>query len=133
MNRLEARICDIQTSSGLSLVSLELGSCSLQAIIIENPETVEYLRVGNTVFALFNETEVILSSESHEKLSLRNQIPCTVKDVDRGEMLARICLDFEGRELRSVITSAAAAELALQPGMAEWAMINTNEIMLSDQ
>lgn len=131
MNILSGTITDIKICSALSLVKVETQSITLSSIIIETPNTVDYLKVGNEIDVLFKETEVILSTASSLPISLQNRIPCVIKKIKKGELLCSIILLFKEEEITSIITRNAVNTLGLEEGMEVLAMIKTNEMMLA--
>ena len=63
MNSLKGVIEQVEVNGNLSLVNLKVGECNFKSIVIETPETAEYLRIGNTVDVLFKETEALLQKQ----------------------------------------------------------------------
>ena len=131
MNTLSGKVKDIQNHGNLSLVKVTVANVDLTSIVIETPESVDYLQTGTMVKVMFKETEVIMSKELGPGISLQNQIPVTVTAINQGALLSELSLDFAGMPLRSIITSRAVQQLDLKPGVEVVAMIKTNEVMLS--
>jgi molybdopterin-binding protein len=131
MNILPGIISDIEVCNDLSLVHIACGSVSLRSIIIDTPQSADYLVVGNKIDVLFKETELIISTESTLAISLRNQFPSTIKKITEGQLLSSVCLQFEGHEIISIITSNAVNSLGLKEGMAVLGLVKTNELMLA--
>lgn len=131
MNRLQGIIDKVETNGRFSLVSVRVNRFMLKSIIIETPETVPFLRQGNRVKVMFKETEVAISREEAPRISLQNRLPCRLRQLEKGHLLARLVLDFEGEELGSVITTNAVRELELKENDPVTALIKTNEIILA--
>jgi len=131
MNRLSGKIQEIQSHEELSLVRVAVGSSLISTIVVDRPETLPALKIGVEVKVLFKETEVVIGRLGTEGISLRNQLPSTIVEIRKGELLSRISLRHQGAILISIITSASVEELGLCPDMEVLAMIKTNEIMLS--
>lgn len=132
MNSVTAKISSIQTSGSLSLVSLEAGLNKLSAILIDTPETLPFLKVGNTVKAIFKETEVAIGLSKTDRLSMRNQFPGVIKEINESELLSKVVLQIETGDISSIITTKAVRSLDLKVGIDAVAFIKTNEIMLSE-
>lgn len=132
MNSVTAKISSIQTSGSLSLVSLEAGLNKLSAILIDTPETLPFLKVGNTVKAIFKETEVAIGLSKTDSLSMRNQLPGVIKEINESELLSKVVLQIETGDISSIITTKAVHSLDLKVGIDAVAFIKTNEIMLSE-
>lgn len=133
MNSLSGEIVTIETCKDLSLVKVECHSIILSSIIIETPATVDYLEIGREINVLFKETELIISKKAEKGISLQNQLPCKIEKITKGELLSSLILAFKGEEIRSVITSNAVRNLALEVGMEVFAMVKTNEMMLASK
>ena len=131
MNTLSGKVKEVQNHGNLSLVKVTVANVDLTSIVIETPDSVDYLREGTSVKVMFKETEVIMSKKMGPDISLQNQIPVTISEINRGALLSELTLDFEGQSLRSVITSRAVEQLDLKPGVEVVAMIKTNEVMLA--
>lgn len=131
MNSLKGIIKQIDVNGNLSLVSLEVGECNFKSIVIETPETAEYLYVGNAVDVLFKETEVIIGKGDNIQISLRNRMKATITSLDKGKLLARLTMQTNAGEVISIITSNAVEQLGLALNSEVWAMVKTNEIMLA--
>ena len=141
MNKLKATIVNIESSGHISLVDLRVASPSgsgesqvdiFSCVIIETAETAEYLKIGNEVFILFKETEVSIGKNLSGQISLRNQIHGTIKHIERGGVLSKIILDYQGMEIGSVITTRSADKLNLQIGDAVVALVKANEVSIME-
>lgn len=132
MNLLRGTIKDIQVHGNLSLVKLDVSQIELTSIVIETPDTATYLNVGTEINVMFKETEVIIGQTLNQAVSLQNQIPVSVVKVNQGALLSELTLDFQGKTIRSIITSKAVDQLQLSKGSSVVAMIKTNEVMLSE-
>lgn len=63
-------------------------------------------------------------------LSIRNQIPGTVADVDTGGAMASVKVDVAGGSLTAAITKDAVADLGLAAGSSVVALVKSTEISL---
>lgn len=131
MNSLKGEIEHIEISGNLSLVGIKVGECHFKSIVIETPETVDYLRVGGAVDVLFKETEVIIAIGDNLQISLRNKMTSTITSIEKGKLLAKLVLQTNAGEVISIITSNAVDNLNLKEGSEVMAMVKTNEILLA--
>jgi len=131
MNSLLGNITEITTDGSLSLVKLKVQNTVLTSIVIDTPETADYLKIGNEIKILFKETEVILAKEITGKISLQNKIDCRVHSFEKGNLLCKVILAFGNYKIVSVITRNAFDQLEIQENDSITAMIKTNEISLS--
>ncbi|MEL6535706.1 MAG: TOBE domain-containing protein [Bacteroidota bacterium] len=132
MNTLTGHIFQIDTEDQLSLVHVDVGAYVFKSIVLENPNTADYLREGQRVQLLFKETEVVLGKpEAEQAVSMQNRVPGTVSTIKRGKLLSEVTVTSEIGTVRSIITTGSVDKLHLSPGEAVTALIKTNEIMLA--
>jgi len=67
------------------------------------------------------------------KLSARNQLAGTVRDVTKGEAIANVELDVSGQRLVASITVEAADELGLEPGKRVHAVIKASDVIIATE
>lgn len=132
MNSIPGKISSVKTSESLSLVNIQAGSNEITAIVIDTPETLPLLEVGNEVKAIFKETEVAIGLDQKHMISMQNQLSGTIKHIDASELLCKVVLQIETGEISSIITTRAVKALNLSVGDKAIAFIKTNEIMLSE-
>ena len=133
MNTLKAKIIDINTSGSFSLVSLDADGLQLKSIVIDTSETAEYLQLNQDVNVIFKEMEASIATKPNLPVSLQNQIPGSITDIQKSELLARIRLRTKIGSITSVITASSADKLKLAVGQEVYALIKTNELMLSKE
>ncbi|PWL31682.1 TOBE domain-containing protein [uncultured Roseivirga sp.] len=133
MNSFKAKITDIKTSGSFSLVSLVSNELKLKSIVIDTPETADYLQLNNEVNVIFKELEASITTQANLPISLQNQISGAITDIQKGQLLARITLQTQVGPITSVITSGSADKLGLTVGQEVYALIKTNELMLSKE
>lgn len=132
MNRFEGHIGEIRTHEQLSQVSVVLSDgLTIQAMVIETPETASYLDKGGKVSVLFKETEVILCLSGTKGISEPNQIKGNVFAIESGTLLSWVSLKTEIGNIGAVIPSESVVKLGLQKGQAAIACVKTTEVMLS--
>lgn len=130
MNVLRGVVQALAPSGNLTLVGVDVCDVAFAAIVIGNPETMDYLQIGGPVEVLFNESEVSLGKNIGGHFSQNNQIDCAVIDLTKGEIFTRVGLMFHGQHITSLITSASANRLTLQTGDRVTALIKSNEVFL---
>jgi len=131
MNKLQGTIYQIQSQDSLSLVKVTVDELNLTAIVIDTPQTADYLKVGQVVQVMFKETEVVIGKGDTQAISLQNQLPGQVAAIEKGSLLCKLKVSTKVGEITSIITTRAVEQLALELGSAVVAMIKTNEMMLS--
>ena len=112
-------------------MSLEAIGLKLKSIVIDTPQTADYLQINQEVSVIFKELEVSVATTPNLPISLQNQIPGSIIALQKGELLARITLQTQVGPITSIITAVSADELELTVGQEVFALIKTNELMLS--
>ena len=130
MNKLKGKIMNIESSEHISIVDIEVEGDLFSSIIIETPETADYLRIGNEVFMLFKETEVSIGKALSGNLSLRNRLKSKIKTIERGTVLTEIVLDYKGKDIISIITTRSANNLDLNVGDEVQGLFKANEVTI---
>ncbi len=130
MNRLPGIIVAIECNDHLSLVDVVVGQDTFTAMLLETPQHAPHLKVGNKVEVLFKETEVSLAKELSGKLSLRNIVRGTVRQIRCGDILCEVVLEREDQTLTSIITTRAVKRLELKEGDEVDALVKANEVSL---
>lgn len=131
MNIINGEIASIKTSGSLSVVEVTVGENKFKTIVIDTPDTVEYLKIGNMVKLLFKETEVAIGIGDMSNISLQNKIAGVITKLELGDLQSKITLKTEIGSIKSIITSDAAQQLNLKEGIEANALIKTNEVMLT--
>ena len=93
MNRLKGQITEINTFEDLTLLNIDIANTDVKSIIIDDSKESQFL-VGKTVDVLFKETELIISKNKTDLISLQNQFECTITALNKGKLLSQISLDF---------------------------------------
>ena len=65
------------------------------------------------------------------KLSARNKLTGTVRQITKGEAIANVELDVAGQRLVASITVEATEELGLEPGSEIIAVIKASDVMIA--
>ncbi len=132
MNKLKGVIKDINSSQNFSIVEIDINGMSIYSIILETPETANYLKNGKQVLVLFKETEVSIGKNVQGLISLRNQIPCKVKKIEKGDILSKIDLECKKHKIVSIITTGSVNRIKLDVGDEVIAFIKSNEVSLME-
>ncbi len=131
MNRLSGKITVIKSNGHLSLVEISIKDDLFKSIIIETQESAPFLKAGIPINIMFKETEVSVAKELSGRISLQNKIDCTIENIERGELLSKVILNYKGSVVVSVITTGAVEQLELSPGDKVKALIKTNEMIIT--
>ena len=116
----------------MSLVDVAVGDDVFTSTLLETPIHASYLQDGNNVALLFKETEVSLAKNLQGELSLRNRFSVKVLNINQGDIISAIQLDFNGQSITSVITTRSLNRLQLSIGEQIEALVKANEIALME-
>jgi molybdenum-pterin binding domain len=67
------------------------------------------------------------------KLSVRNQLAAVVKEVVKGDVMAKVIMDYKGDTLVSVISVDSVKELDIKPGDKVIALIKGTNMMIAKE
>ena len=132
MNRLKGKIEAISSHDELMLLEINTLDTKMKAIIIGQVNDYPYLNIGCDVMVLFKETEVVISKGKELKISLQNNLTCTITSIEKGELLSQVHLNFKDISLSSIITTKSVERLNLKPQDTVAALIKTNELIISE-
>lgn len=127
MNRLRGTISAVESAGHVRLVDVNVNDTTFSAILLE---ATERLHPGAAVTLAFKETEVSLAKNLSGLISLRNRLPARVRAVEKGQVLAKVTLDYQGVDVVSIITTRSAERLDLQAGDAVEALVKANEMTI---
>ncbi len=130
MNKLTGKISKIQQSGAILLVDVDVDGHGFSAMLIESATQPEWLQTGNTIELVFKETEVSLAKNLSGMISMRNRMKCTVLQIERGELLSKVSLQFQKYTITSAITTRSVNSLDLKIGDEVEALVKANEVSL---
>lgn len=130
MNILTGTITQIQQSGAILLVDIDVNGQNFSSLLIESAIRPDWLQKSNEIDLVFKETEVSLAKKMSGLISLRNRMQCKVIQVERGELLSKITMQFQQQIISSAITTRAVDSLQIVVGDSVEAMVKSNEISL---
>ncbi|MFF4836442.1 molybdopterin-binding protein [Streptomyces sp. NPDC001315] len=131
-NQIPGTVTAVTPGEVMATVKVRLtgGQDLTAAITLEAVEELG-LTAGSAVRALVKATEVSLATGGVDGLSIRNQLPGTVRDVATGGAMATVKVAVDGAELTAAITKDAATDLGLSTGSPVIALIKSTEVSLA--
>ncbi|KOU72015.1 adenylate kinase [Streptomyces sp. MMG1533] len=131
-NQLPGTVTSVTPGEVMATVKVRLtGDRNLTAAITLEAAEELGLAAGSAVHALVKSTEVSLATAPVAGVSIRNQLPGTVRAITTGGAMASVKVALEGGDLTAVITTDAVTDLALAPGASVVALIKSTEVSLS--
>jgi molybdopterin-binding protein len=132
MNTLAGTIAAIDSAGGIHHIGVDVDGTLCTATVTGEALDARW-QPGAQVALSFSELDVSLARHLNGLISIRNILPGTVRELDCGEVLVRVRLDFGGRTIDAVITRRSAERLGLAPGVEVEALIKANDMRILPQ
>ena len=130
MNTLQGKVVDIQSSQMISLITVEVKGDLFSSIVLEGKKVPLNYKKKDSVNVIFKETEVGIAKNLSGQISFRNRFKARIKQIDQGDLLSRLILDYNGFNIESVISTKSVREMKLKESEEiEW-LVKTNEVSL---
>ena len=132
-NRLAGTVVSVTAGEVMSAVKVRLtgGQEVTAAITLEAVQELG-LVADTPVVVLVKSTEVAVASGPVNAISIRNQLPGTVAEVDHGAVMTTVKIAIEGGEtLTAAITKDGAEELGIAAGDSVTALVKSTEVSVA--
>src|SRR5262245_5504791 len=132
-NKLAGEVVAVDRGEVMGTVRTRLpgGQELIAAITLEAIDDLG-LAEGSAVQVLVNSTEVAVATGALAHISIRNQIPGTVTEVDHGAVMTTVKIAIRnGDQLTAAITRDGAEDLALAKGDAVTALVKATEVIIA--
>ena len=108
-----ARVKDIKTIDSLNIVEFDFNNITLKMMSLELHKEV---KLESKVKLLVKPSNVIISKNYIEDISLSNQTLAKIVAIENGELLSSISLEIGDTTFESIITKKSSKRLDLQEG-----------------
>ena len=108
-----ARVKDIKTIDSLNIVEFDFNNINLKMMSLELHKEV---KLESKVKLLVKPSNVIISKNYIEDISLSNQTLAKIVAIENGELLSSISLKIGDTTFESIITKESSKRLDLQEG-----------------
>ena len=108
-----ARVKDIKTIDSLNIVEFDFNNITLKMMSLELHKEV---KLESKVKLLVKPSNVIISKNYIEDISLSNQTLAKIVAIENGELLSSISLKIGDTTFESIITKESSKRLNLQEG-----------------
>ncbi len=108
-----ARVKDIKTIDSLNIVEFDFNNITLKMMSLELHKEV---KLESKVKLLVKPSNVIISKNYIEDISLSNQTLAKIVTIENGELLSSISLKIGDTTFESIITKESSKRLDLQEG-----------------
>lgn len=127
MNRLKAKIKTIKNIDKLHFLSFIIKKQNISMLSLEINENI---KVGDIVYLTIKSTNIALSKNLPQNISIINKLETKIIDIKDGEILTSIKLDIDGFILESIITTKAYLDMNLHIDDEVIALIKGSEIAI---
>lgn len=131
-NQFTGKIIKIEKGAVYSEIFLDIDKSLKIIAIIPNSGLMDLaIKKGSLTHALFQASDVMLSTETKMKISARNQFLGTIDRIVKGAVNSEITLNLGNRKtICSITSNASVKELKLVRGMEVKALIKSSNIIL---
>ena len=132
-NQLQGTVTNIAEGAVNGVVTIDLGSASVKAVITMEAIEALGLREGMNAFAIIKASSVMFAagSEAIKGLSARNQLAGTVASVKKGAVNGHVSLRLsDGAAIMGSVTNEAIEELGLTEGAEALAIVKSTDVMV---
>ncbi|RBQ28620.1 TOBE domain-containing protein [Aliarcobacter vitoriensis] len=106
-----ARVKNIQNKDNLNIVEFDFHNNTFKMMSLDLSSN---LQIGSKVELLVKPTNIVISKNHIEDISLSNQALAKITDIQNGELLSSIKLKIENTILESIITKESSIRLNLK-------------------
>ncbi|RBQ31654.1 transporter [Arcobacter sp. FW59] len=106
-----ARVKSIQNKDNLNIVEFDFHNNTFKMMSLDLSSN---LQIGSKVELLVKPTNIVISKNHIEDISLSNQTLAIITDIQNGELLSSIKLKIEDTTLESIITKESSIRLNLK-------------------
>jgi molybdopterin-binding protein len=111
MTKVKGYIVGLEFTDTISQVMLSTELGDFYCVILENPDTVNYLRMGNEVNLIFKESDYTVFKE---KVYPFNTIEGNVRSIVKGEIFVKVVIKNKDYEFSALITNPEFESLNIQ-------------------
>ena len=127
---IKARILQILERDGVGCYKFQISGTDALIYMLALGDH-SHLREGLNVRLNFKSSDVIIATSKLQNCSIRNELPCKILKISKGEILSVIHLKFAQFEFESIISSLSCNELNLNEGDSVFAYVKSTCVHIS--
>lgn len=127
MNKIRAKVTQIQSEQNLTIVSFAFASYKLRMMSLELDSSIE---VGSEVILTSKATSLGLAKDIQGSLSYSNKLPARITSIENGVLLSSVKLLCEGVALESIITKDSVERMQLSVDEELHILIKASELSI---
>ncbi len=90
LNKLRSKIVNFQQSKYFSVIELSTEIGNFSCVVAETPQTVSYLKVGESINMVFNNFDILILKDKDNNLI--NAFESEIVEIEKGNLLSKIYL-----------------------------------------
>ena len=106
-----AIVKDIKTNNNLNIVEFDFSGIVFKMMSLELPNEI---KIGSKVQLLVKPSNVAISKNYIEDISLSNQTLAKIVSIENGELLSSLFLQINDSFIESIITKSSSSKLDLK-------------------
>lgn len=127
MSHLIATVSQIDQCDSLHIVKFD---CKGQTLSMMSLDLDNNIQLGTTVELTIKPSHVGIAKDFSGEVSYSNQLSATVKQIDNGQLLSSVKLDFFDTVLESIITVQSSKKMDLKVGDTVTVFIKASDISI---
>jgi len=127
MNTINANVIKIQNVDNINIVSFAASSYVMKMLALELKED---LCVDSKVIIGVKATNVSITKQKIEMISVSNQLEVTIENIIMGKLLCSVFFKVGGNTWQSIITCECALNMQLKEGDSIVALIKSSELSI---
>ena len=128
MNLVKANITNIESANNLHIVEFTVKDQKLYMMSLELPN----LKAGDRVNLAVKPMNIALAKRFSGSFSFSNKLFATIIDIEIGQLLCSVILDFNGTNLESIITKRVINDMHLKVGDTVVLFIKASDISIKE-
>ncbi len=129
MSSIIATVYNIQTVQNLNIVSFTCNESLLKMMSLDLDESIQK---GTKVLLTCKPTAIAIAKNLQGELSYANQLHVSITNINAGELLSVLKLQFGEFVLESVITTDSKKRMQLQAGDKVIALIKSSDLSIKE-
>lgn len=122
-----ARVKEIRTKDSLNIVEFDFNNITLKMMSLELNKDIT---IGKKVELVVKPTNIIISKNFIEDISLSNQTLAKIVDINCGELLCSITLELRNTIFESIITKDSFIRLNLKIDDKVYILIKASDLSI---
>jgi molybdopterin-binding protein len=108
MNTVDGIISEIESADTISNVKIDTDIGNFHCLILENPDTANYLKTGNKVKLIFKDADFIICKE---KIYSFNTFEATIKSLSSGKIVSTLTVESKNYKFSILLSNQEAKGL----------------------